>query len=69
MLVLRAGRELQSRSSGRAFVSRADERAAARRLAEVLDGAEPLDADLAVTARVLRERRRSGPLRRPGGGG
>jgi len=36
-------------------VSRADERTAARRLAEVLDGAAPADADLAATARVLRD--------------
>ena len=34
---------------------RADERIAAHRLAEVLDGAEPADADLAATARVLRD--------------
>jgi hypothetical protein len=36
-------------------VSRADEREAARLLAAVLDGAEPADADLAATARVLRD--------------
>ena len=36
-------------------MSRADERIAAHRLAEVLDGAEPADADLAATARVLRD--------------
>ena len=36
-------------------MSRADERQAARLLAAVLDGAEPADADLAATARVLRD--------------
>lgn len=36
-------------------MSRADERTAARLLADALDGAEPADADLAATARVLRE--------------
>ena len=36
-------------------MSRADERTAARLLAEALDGAEPADADLAATARVLRD--------------
>lgn len=36
-------------------MSRADEREAARLLAAVLDGAEPADADLAATARVLRD--------------
>jgi len=36
-------------------VSRADEREAARRLAAVLDGAEPGDAELAATVRVLRD--------------
>lgn len=36
-------------------MSRLDDREAARRLAEVLDGAEPGDADLATVARVLRD--------------
>jgi len=36
-------------------MSPADEREAARRLAAVLDGAEPPDPDVAATARVLRE--------------
>jgi hypothetical protein len=36
-------------------MSRADERETARLLAAVLDGAEPADADLAATARVLRD--------------
>ena len=34
---------------------RVDDRDAARRLAAVLDGAEPGDADLATVARVLRD--------------
>jgi hypothetical protein len=36
-------------------VSRVDDREAARRLAAVLDGAESADADLAATARILRD--------------
>jgi hypothetical protein len=36
-------------------MSRPDDREAARRLADVLDGAEPADADLATVARLLRD--------------
>jgi RNA polymerase sigma-70 factor (ECF subfamily) len=56
MLVLGPAGSCASSSSG-GCVSRLPEREAARRLAEVLDGAEPGDADVATVARVPAMRR------------
>ena len=56
MLVLRAGRELRGRSSGRGSMRRGDE-TLARRLADALDGARPADRRAA--------RRSCGCSRRP----